>query len=485
MQYKTLIYLFICSFLYISYPSLANDPAYDEVTILERIKEMDVQTVKPRYTSVVKGYLKGYTVWNREKSSRIMGRSVMYFPLFEEYLEKYDLPDDLKYLSVVESALQAKAESRVGAIGLWQFMPVTANEMNLKINKYIDERQDPHKSTDAAMRYLKRQYKRFGSWELALAAYNGGSGRVSRAIKRGRSKNFWTIKRYLPKETRDYIPAYIAACYLGRYYDEHGIMPQYPDLDLQLTETITIYNYLTFIQLQELTGLSLEEIELLNPAYIRNFIPSNVLGNTLTLPKRVMPVVKEFLKGDPELSEKGDLSDRIQQLAIHIPNKEDFYHKGVYRVAPNETLSQLALSFNLSVHHLMAWNQLAAPVELQEGQELLVYGLQQIQEPEAIPVKIPVAELDELPSKPIDTLEAEVLPPNTFRRENYLCYTVKPKESLTAIAAQFEGVTVTDIMILNNFRGTQIPKAGREIRIKKLDIYNTSVIEMNKSRGKD
>ncbi len=465
--------LLSCLFLYFTpNTSLANDPEFDEVSVINRIKIMSSDVVQPRYTSVVKGYLKGYTVWNREKSERILGRAVLYFPIFEEYLKKYNLPDDLKYLSVLESALDPKALSRAGAIGLWQFMPETAKEMGLQVTPYVDERQDPHKSTDAAMRYLKRQYTRFGSWELALAAYNGGSGRVSRAMKRARSDNFWVVQRYLPTETSNYIPAFIAACYLGKYYDEHSISPSYPDLDIQITETITIYNYFTFIKLQYLTGLSIEEIELLNPCYVKGFIPSNVLGNPLTLPKRVMPVVKQFLetKGiDQELADSAMLSKRIERLAAFVPNKETFYTKTMYRVGASETPAKLAASFNISPHLLMAWNGLKYNAKLKEGQELLIYRWDlPVVEEEVIPVRMSVARFDQLPTKPVERIEEEILPPNTFKRDNYLYYVVKAKETLSDIAAKFSGITVSDIMILNNFRGTQIPEAGREIKIKKI-----------------
>ncbi|NJL76936.1 MAG: lytic transglycosylase domain-containing protein [Saprospiraceae bacterium] len=227
-------------------PLLAFNEEFNEVEVIERLNKMDCDVIKPRYTVIVKGYLKNYLLWNRPKAERIIGRSVLYFPIFEEYIKKYNMPEDLKYLSVVESALDPVAMSRVGALGLWQFMPETGLEVGLKINKYIDERQDPRKSTDAAMRYLRQQYRHFGSWELALAAYNGGSGRVSRAIKRGRSKNFWTIRKYLPTETANYVPAFIAACYVGHHFEEHGIKPTLPELDYQITETITVYDYLTF-----------------------------------------------------------------------------------------------------------------------------------------------------------------------------------------------------------------------------------------------
>lgn len=197
---KFLLLLTLC---YFSVAAQANDlPDFDEKEIVARIKAMKDGAVEAKYTTVVRSYLKRYLHYQPEGSERIMGRSAMYFPMFEEELAKLNLPDDLKYLTIVESALDAKAVSHAGAVGLWQFMPLTAKDMGLQINKYVDERQDPYRSTEAAARYLKIQYNRFGSWELALAAYNGGSGTVSRAIKRARSKDFWRIRDYLPKRNK-------------------------------------------------------------------------------------------------------------------------------------------------------------------------------------------------------------------------------------------------------------------------------------------
>ena len=198
-----------------------NDPVYDEAAVIERLKSIENPLVENRYNSIVRGYIKGYLFWNRDKTERILGRTVLYFPLMEEYLSKRNMPDKLKYLSVVESALYPHGVSRVGAVGLWQFMPETGKEYGLEINEFVDERKDPNKSTQAALDYLSRQYMKYGDWALALAAYKSGSGRVSRAIKRGRSKNFWRIRRYLPRETRNYVPAYIAATYMMEYYKEH------------------------------------------------------------------------------------------------------------------------------------------------------------------------------------------------------------------------------------------------------------------------
>jgi membrane-bound lytic murein transglycosylase D len=231
------------------------EPEYDEPAIIERINKMENEVVPPRYDDIVKSYLTTYTIKKREKAENILGQQVVYFPLFEKKLEEANLPTDLKYLSVVESALNPKAVSRVGATGLWQFMPATGEYYGLEINSVVDERSDPHRSTEAAIEYLSRLYDRFGNWELAIAAYNSGGGRVSRAIKRSRSKNFWKVRRYLPRETRNYVPAFIAANYLIKHYQEHELTPRYPELDQQITESIMVYDHTSFYEVAQVTEL--------------------------------------------------------------------------------------------------------------------------------------------------------------------------------------------------------------------------------------
>ena len=456
--------------LILVFPLTATNEEFNETEVIERLGKMDCDVIKPRYTVIVKGYLKNYLLWNRSKAERIIGRSVIYFPIFEEYIKKYNMPSDLKYLSVVESALDPVAISRVGALGLWQFMPETGIEVGLKINKYVDERQDPIKSTDAAMRYLRQQYRHFGSWELALAAYNGGSGRVSRAIKRGRSKNFWTIRKYLPTETANYVPAFIAACYVGHHFEEHGIKPTLPDLDYQLTETITIQDYITFIRLSNLTGLSVEEIAKLNPAYLKGFIPSNVSGSHLTLPKRVMRAVKAYLEEKNFDTETEIAQVNTEKFFVKVPSKEAFYEPTVYMVQPGETLEKLASALSLSHYHIRLWNNMDYDAVLKGETQLNLYGIgfpvMEVEEKVVL-----VAQVETLPPPPpIAPIKKPLvnMPPNTFIRGEYVYYTVGTKENLSEIAAKFTGVTEVDIKILNNFQSNQIPKAGKEIRIKKL-----------------
>ena len=179
--------------------------SFSDSEVIARLRATQ-SAVPTRYTDVVKGYLRTYTVKNRHKTERILGKAVMYFPIYEEQFRKSGLPDALKYLSVTESALNPVAVSSAKAVGLWQFIKTTGKEYGLRIDQAVDERCDPHLSTAAAAAYLARQYERFGDWALAIAAYNSGPGNVSKAIRRGRSKNFWKIKKYLPRETRSYVP---------------------------------------------------------------------------------------------------------------------------------------------------------------------------------------------------------------------------------------------------------------------------------------
>ncbi len=446
--------------------------AFDEEEVKERVLNMPNDLLKPRFTSVVKGYVKGYTVWNREKAEAILGRTVLYFPIFEKYLQKYDLPDDLKYLSVVESALHPVAESSVGAMGLWQFMPPTAGEVGLQMNDAVDERCDPMQSTEAAMRYLRQQYERFGDWELALAAYNGGPGRVSRAIKRARSRNFWTIRKYLPRETRNYVPAYIAASYLLKYYDEHQLSPSYPGLDMQITQITQVFDQLSFDKISKLTGLPTSAIRVMNPAYLKDYIPANPRGSTLILPRRVMGAVEDYLEAQK--------SDNVQPKGMPVHNPlgieffpqpvqhqvDDFYLLSYYQVQKGETLEQIAALFELTKHQIKAWNDKKYDF-VKPGEQLRIYTIRKTVEYVPVIKMEKMEEFDMLPlakAHPLTVIN-EITDP---QKTSYLYYTTTRKETLTGIAAKFTGVTVRDLMILNNFKSSEMPKPGTKVKVKKM-----------------
>ncbi|MCB0634683.1 MAG: transglycosylase SLT domain-containing protein [Saprospiraceae bacterium] len=348
-------------------------PEYNEEEVLKRLQKLSQDLVEVQYVPAVKGYIKGYVIRNRKNAEIILGRAVQYFPIFEHYLQKHNLPESLKYLPIVESALNPQAISRVGAGGLWQFMPETGKERGLTINKYVDERMDPIKSTEAAMVHLQRQYDRFDDWALALAAYNSGSGRVSRAIKRARSKNFWRLMRYLPRETRNYVPAFIAASYLVDYYELHNITPAYPELDMQITETIRVHDNHSFYRIAQVTGLPLDVIEALNPSYKKGYIPNSDSGNYLTLPRRVMEAFKAYVAASrPDSREMLPIFSGPVYFTRPSDHDQPNYIRSTYIVLEGETLRSIARDLKVTVHQIKAWNKLRSN-ELTPGQQLIVF----------------------------------------------------------------------------------------------------------------
>ena len=379
-HYTFYTFILFCFLLVTSLPVFGNDtdpedeiPEYNEEEVLKRLEYLSQDLVEVKYVTAVKGYIKGYVLRNRRHSEIVLGRSIRYFPIFEHYLEKHQLPEALKYLPIVESALDPKAISRVGAGGLWQFMPATGKERGLDINKYVDERFDPIRSTEAAMEHLRRQYDRFDDWALALAAYNSGSGRVSRAIKRARSKNFWRLMRYLPRETRNYVPAFIAATYLVDYFESHNLKPDYPELDMQITETIRVYDNHSFYRIAQVTDLPLDIIEALNPSYKKGYIPSSREGSYLTLPVRVMEAFKAYVAASrPDSKQYMPVFSGPVYFTRPADQDKPSYIKSTYVVIEGETLRSIARDLKVSVHQIKAWNKLRSS-ELTAGQELIVF----------------------------------------------------------------------------------------------------------------
>jgi len=450
------------------------EPEYDEEAIIERIDKMESEVVPPRYDIIVKSYLKTYTIKKREKAESILGRQLMYFPLFEDHFKEQDLPQDLKYLSVVESALQPKAVSRVGATGLWQFMPSTGKYFGLEINNTVDERSDPKRSTEAAAIYLKKLYERFGDWELAIAAYNSGGGRVSRAIKRARSKNFWKLRRFLPRETRNYVPAFIAATYLIHHYEAHDLSPQYPDLDLQLTDMVTVYDSITFYEIAQVTELSLDIIEALNPAYLRGFIPANPKGYYVYLPKRVMPAFKDYLD---EKRPDFEARLRVQSIPVYVSKPKDLnesqYEKTTYTVLSNETLAGIAQKSGCSIHQIKAWNKLENDT-LSLGQQLIIYVPKKIKRLEILK-KIPL-----LPELARAALPEEIRPMKDYsypveqikwqlvEADGHLCYRLDVRERPFDVALKLPFISYSVLARLNELKGNQALEPGTLLKVKKL-----------------
>ena len=299
----------------------------------------------------------------------ILGRSVMYAPFIEKVLEENEVPVELSYLCLVESQYNSRTISHAGAAGLWQLMPETARLMGLKVNSAVDERFDPYKSTEAAVKYLKYLHSIFNDWSLAVAGYNMGPGRISNLIKEGKGSTYWELRQYLPRETQNYVPAFIAANYLMQFYPWHNIRPNLPNLDLQLTTSVKVTEYLSFATVSQLTEISIATLETLNPAYRKNFLPENPDGNYLILPRRVAGALIDYLN-TPSAS-RPSLSDR-PIVTTSTVNPNSYYEKVKITLGSSDNVSNLAKAFYCSPSNIRAWNSLSS-YYVSDGQQIRIF----------------------------------------------------------------------------------------------------------------
>ncbi|MCG8581424.1 MAG: transglycosylase SLT domain-containing protein [Bacteroidales bacterium] len=327
-------------------------PHYPDWMYENRLKELDKSTVvKLDYNSKVQAFIDVYTVRRREHLANIIGRADYYFPLFEEYLAKYDLPMELKYLAIVESALEPRAKSSSGAMGLWQFLYHASRMFELKVDNYVDERCDPVKSTEAACRYLKYLHRNLNDWQLALAAYNGGIGVVQKAIERSGGKtNFWELQPYLPKAVQSYVPAFIAVNYVMNNYHRHDVKPVTAPLSFNEVDTVYIHKSLNFEQIHQASKTPLEVVEWLNPSYTKNFIPVGKEPVCLFLPKKgvihFVRAVNELKEANPPLSKAMPLGDKSNRESfVHQVEKGEFFHK-------------IAIDNECRISDIVYWNNL-------------------------------------------------------------------------------------------------------------------------------
>ncbi|MCF8247187.1 MAG: transglycosylase SLT domain-containing protein [Saprospiraceae bacterium] len=353
-------------------PLTKANTTFNSDEIRPRFEAMDCM-IAPRYTSEVESYIKRYLAYNGSQASRVMARAAVYFPIYERYLKEHDLPQDLKYLSIVESALNPNAVSPVGAKGLWQFMSQTGRNYDLTIDKNVDERSCPYNSTEAAMQYLAKQFDRFGNWELAIASYNCGAGTIMKAMKRGRSDNYWKISKYLPRETRNFVPAFLGAAYIANFYHLHDIEPEYPSLDLQVTEALKVYEKLDFSTIAAITGLPIDIVEEMNPAYKKDFIPEKKEGYDLILPSRVSSAIVEYLEARrPDNARNTEIPPIPDLVDMATYNPDELYFYSTYVVAEGDKIGELADIFNVAPYNLKVWNKLTT-YQLKKGQELIIW----------------------------------------------------------------------------------------------------------------
>lgn len=269
---------------------------YSEEEVRNRIQKSS-HILAENYESAVNYFVKDNLYYGRKGFKKTLARTQIYFPVIEEYLRFYRLPDDLKHMVVVESQANPHAKSPVGAIGLWQLMPQTARRFGLIVNSRQDDRKDPRKATEAALRYLHYLYNFFGKeWDLAIAAYNCGEGRVKQAISKANSTQFEKVKYYLPKQTKKYIPAIIAAGYSVNYHWLHGVAPGRVDYAMKFSKAVKVYDRLSFAEIANITNTSIAIIRKLNPSYHRGFVPASRKGNYVVLPATCINQLSQYLQ---------------------------------------------------------------------------------------------------------------------------------------------------------------------------------------------
>ena len=321
------------------------------------------------YNPSLEKVINSYLLYRKKYYPALMAKAKYYFPMFEQYLDQYDIPLEMKYLAIVESALRPKIKSRVGATGLWQFMYGTGKEFDLKVSSYVDERQDPVKSTIAACKYLSKLYTVFGDWDLALAAYNSGPGNVRKAIKRsGGYKNYWNIRPYLPRETAGYVPAFYAIMYIFEYAEEHKIYSDVPEYFNFQTDTVRVKRTVSFSQISEKINVDEETLVKLNPSYKLDIIPFiNERNYAVRLPSSK---IVSFLEKEKEIYASADNEDakREKPLAKYF----EMDKRVRYKVQNGDFLGKIANKYGVRVSDLKRWNRLKNN-NLKIGQRLYVY----------------------------------------------------------------------------------------------------------------
>jgi membrane-bound lytic murein transglycosylase D len=448
----------------------------------ERLKKMDEKSpfnieYNVGLENVIKSFLK-----NRKRAfERLMGVSQFYFPLFEESLATQNIPLEIKYLAVVESALNPRAVSRVGATGLWQFMYQTGKQYDLKINSYVDDRNNPLKSSLAATQYMTNMYKIFGDWDLVLASYNSGPGNVAKAIRRsGGKQNYWNIRKHLPKETQGYLPAFLATMYIFEYHKEHGIKPDRPIANHFATDTVMIKNAMSFKQISDLLDIPVAELQFLNPSYKREVVPFITGENHyLRLPVDKVAVFtsnedKIYAFVNYELSKR----ERPNESILVSRNSDDSENDGTisrvkyHKVRKGDSLSEISDRYGVTMTDLKKWNRLRSS-KAPMGRRLKIYT----QEAVATNNKKTLKQ-DTVSVKESTAIASNVA--KTYKEEKVVSYKdvvkyhkVKKGDNLGEISNKF-GVSVAEVKKWNRLKGSNIP-VGKSLKIIKNERVVTTI----------
>ncbi len=462
---------------------------------IQRLQSLQ-SAVSLSYNNTVKSFITMYTNRKPKQVSVMLGLANYYFPLFEEALIRYGLPMELKYLPIIESALNPSANSIANAVGLWQFMYSTGKMYKLEINSFVDERRDPIKATDVAVRYLRDLYNIYKDWHLVIAAYNCGPGNVNKAIKRsGDVKDYWKIYYRLPKETRGYVPAFIAANYVMNYYQNHNIYPRTPDFPI-VTDTVMVNDYLNFNQISEVLGIPVDQIRTLNPQYYRDIIPANKdKAYSLVLPQEEISAYleNEVVIHDHKRADFFPNNEIVNPQQSHYAGIGPVDVKGrdkvVYIVKSGDNLGLISGWFRVRISDVKYWNNMRKNF-LKSGQKLVIYVPEGQGEYYAKIAKLSNSEKQKsLNHKPTTTSgeklassknaskanvaqaqktsTAKAIAQNDSGTDNpgIVFYTVRKGDNFWSIAKKFPGISNLDIMKMNNIREATSLKVGQVLKI--------------------
>lgn len=440
----------------------------DEVYI-EKLKKMNSFIPIP-YNKTVKNSIILYTEKRPHLASMILGLSSYYLPIFEDIFESYGLPRELTTLAIIESALNPMAVSRTNARGMWQFMRTTARQYGLEINSYVDERLDPVKSATAAAKYLRDAYMIFGDWALAIASYNCGSGNINKAIRRAGSKDFWSVYKYLPSETRGYIPNFVGALYLLSYYNDYNIVPAKVSLPAHV-DTFRIHKNLHFEQISDNIGIPVEELRQLNPQYLHDIIPGSEAEYILNLPynytvpfvdkEQAIYAYKDSIFFNPivynnykRAESSGDDNSSVSSGGDGSSSRQrTLYHK----VRRGETLGGIARKYGVTISQVKKWNHMRKNT-VQSGKSLVIY-------------KGGGRGSDNYSSYESHAASEDTYIPGSRGKKNtskkgYSNYTVRRGDTLFSIARKYD-MTLSDLLRLNGLSNRSKIYPGRKIRVKR------------------
>jgi membrane-bound lytic murein transglycosylase D len=458
--------------------SISKDSIYSSIpdsVYINRLSKIP-SVFKLTYNSVVRKYIEMYTQKKRNIVQPMLGAAEYYFPIFDDIFDYYDVPNELKYMSIIESALNPRARSRTRAIGVWQFMYGTGKRYGLTINSLVDERRDPIKATHAAARFSRDLYQIFGDWQLVVAAYNCGPANVNKAIRRaGGKKDFWDIYRYLPRETRGHVPAFIAAVYTFTYYKEHGLTP-IPVMFPKYCDTIMLHNDLHLMQVADVLKIPISQLRDMNPQYIHDVIPAKgITSYPLALP---MEYSSKFIDlQDSVFSYKDSFFFNMKEL-LKSPNYNKFTVAGVkpsgnysavyYTVKNGDNLGFISEWFDCRVNDIMDWNDLYGS-RIRAGQKLVIYVPRK--------AKVYYQQFDDLSfdekQRIKGTGQIVNTPPasnaivhSSDQSGNFVYYIVKEGDTLWDIAKLYPGITGDDICKWNNLSQNAMIVPGQKIKIK-------------------